>query len=44
MKYADIKTKKDKVQHIRTMLGTNLNWASKVQYAFLKTKLLMNKM
>ena len=29
MKYADIKAKKDKVQHIRTMLGTNLNWASK---------------
>jgi len=29
MKYADIKTKKAKVQHIRTMLGTNLNWASK---------------
>jgi len=29
MKYADIKTKKDKVQHIRTMLETNLNWASK---------------
>jgi len=29
MKYTDIKTKKAKIQHIRTMLGTNLNWASK---------------
>jgi len=29
MKYAEIKTKKAKIQHIRTMLGTNLNWASK---------------
>jgi len=29
MKYADIKTKKAKVQHIRTMIGANINWASK---------------
>jgi len=29
VKYADIKTKKDKVAHIRVQLGTSIAWASK---------------
>ena len=29
MKYADLGTKKDKIQLIRTMLGSNIAWASK---------------
>lgn len=29
MKYADIKTKKDKIAHIRVQLGSSMAWASK---------------